>query len=65
MLLEDDAAQEGLDPEARAELRAIRTSLDRIEDGTYGSCARCGAAMGEDRLRALPFALTCVRCSAG
>lgn len=65
VLLEDDAALAGLDPEARAEISAIRTSLARVEDGTYGTCARCGVLIGEARLRALPFVLTCVACSAG
>jgi DnaK suppressor protein len=65
VLLKEESALDGLDPDARAEIRAIQTALDRIDDGSYGSCARCGGFMGEARLRVLPFALTCVSCTAG
>ncbi len=65
VLLGDEEVLEGLDADARAEISAIRTALRRIDEGTYGSCARCGAPVGEARLRALPFALTCVVCAAG
>ncbi len=65
VLLQDDEVLDGLDAEARAEVAAIRAALLRLEDGSYGVCARCGAPIGEARLRALPFAITCVSCAAG
>jgi DnaK suppressor protein len=43
-------------------LRKIDTALDRLEQGSYGSCAECGGQITEARLRALPFALRCRRC---
>lgn len=48
----------------RCELAEIDEALARIEDGTFGSCLRCGGAIGRHRLRALPEARYCVSCAA-
>ena len=40
----------------------IDAALDRIENGTYGVCQRCGNPIGEDRLEALPWATLCIDC---
>lgn len=45
-----------------AELRDIDTALDRIRDGSYGTCIRCGRDIGDARLRANPSALRCIEC---
>lgn len=63
--LQDEEVLEGLDHEARAEISAIRAALERLNNGTYGVCAGCGDGIAEARLRALPFAITCVECAAG
>ena len=34
----------------------------KLEEGTYGRCADCGAEITEKRLRAVPFARRCVTC---
>ena len=41
-------------------LAAIDAALKRIEDGTYGTCARCGKPIPEDRLEAKPYASLCI-----
>ena len=38
----------------------IDEALARIEDGTYGTCAVCGAAIPEERLDAVPYATLCL-----
>jgi DnaK suppressor protein len=43
-------------------LQLIRAALQRLDEGTYGICAECGADIPEARLRALPFALRCRAC---
>ena len=43
-------------------LSGINEALDRIESGTFGSCARCGKQIGEERLEALPYATRCIDC---
>ena len=35
-------------------------ALQRIEAGTYGLCAVCGKAIGDERLDAVPAARFCV-----
>lgn len=54
-----------LDGELNREIRQIEQALRRIDDGTYGSCARCGAAIAPARLRALPDASLCIDCASG
>lgn len=48
---------------ARRHLDALDDALDRASSGLYGSCARCGAPIGLERLQALPAATCCVRCA--
>jgi DnaK suppressor protein len=43
-------------------LNSIDEALVRIEDGDYGKCARCGEALPEKRLEAVPWARHCIRC---
>lgn len=42
----------------------ITEALDRIADGTYGTCRACGQAIPRQRLEALPYATCCVDCEA-
>jgi DnaK suppressor protein len=44
-------------------IEQIDAALARIAAGSYGTCARCGAAIPEERLELRPFAETCVRCT--
>ena len=44
-------------------LEKIEAALERMEEGTYGTCSKCGVEISEDRLRAFPPAETCVDCS--
>src|SRR5947208_10686576 len=43
-------------------LRDVVSALQRIDDGNFGSCERCGEAIAEKRLEALPFARYCIDC---
>jgi len=38
-------------------------ALERIDDGDYGRCAACGAAIDPERLVALPAGETCLACA--
>lgn len=44
------------------ELRALDAALERIEDGSYGRCAGCGADIDPARLRVQPAAERCTAC---
>jgi DnaK suppressor protein len=43
-------------------LQDIEGALERLESGTYGRCADCGAEIPAARLRAMPFADRCRDC---
>jgi RNA polymerase-binding transcription factor DksA len=40
----------------------IMNALERMENGTYGKCLRCGKDIPIDRLRAIPYAEYDVAC---
>jgi RNA polymerase-binding protein DksA len=43
-------------------LGAIDAALQRIENGTFGTCESCGKPIPEERLDALPWATLCIDC---
>jgi DnaK suppressor protein len=43
-------------------LAAIDEALKRIEEGTFGTCARCGKMIAAERLEAMPYATKCIDC---
>jgi DnaK suppressor protein len=43
-------------------LRDVISALQKIDDGNFGSCERCGEEIAEKRLEALPFARYCIDC---
>lgn len=43
-------------------LAEIDAALQRIEDGTYGTCANCGTEIPAERLEAVPWATLCIDC---
>jgi DnaK suppressor protein len=43
-------------------LAEIDAALQRIENGTYGTCTNCGKQIPEERLEALPWATLCIDC---
>ena len=45
------------------ELRDIDAAINRILNGTWGTCERCGGAVGRDRLRTLPEVRFCAYCA--
>ena len=62
-LSENDRTQAVLTA-AKVQLRAVHDALQRVEHGTYGTCADCGSAIPEGRLDARPEASRCVKCQA-
>jgi RNA polymerase-binding protein DksA len=47
---------------ANLHLRAVDGALARLDDGTYGTCVRCGRPIAAARLDALPWAAHCIDC---
>jgi RNA polymerase-binding transcription factor len=47
-----------------AEIHQIEATLQRISEGIYGTCVKCGEPIDPRRLNALPTASSCISCSA-
>jgi len=43
-------------------LAAVERALERLDEGTFGTCARCGRPIARERLEALPWAAYCIDC---
>lgn len=61
--LADDEALEGVDDVLKAEIQQIRLALQRIANGTYGTCSICGKKIRRARLEARPIATRCIDCA--
>src|SRR2546427_663836 len=46
-------------------LRDVVSALQKLDDGGFGACERCGEPISENRLQALPFARHCIGCQRG
>lgn len=68
LLADPDTIQEDRDSTriileaTRLTTQTAREALERMRDGTYGSCVVCGKAIPTERLEAIPDADTCVSC---
>jgi len=62
---EEDEVLEGLGHQGLTELRGIDAALERIADGSYGTCGRCGADINPDRLALIPTTQVCATCARG
>jgi DnaK suppressor protein len=54
-----------LSAQARAEVVEIDVALDKIDEGLYGVCDRCGKNIPKARLEVIPWAALCVTCKSG
>ena len=43
-------------------LKEVVSALQKLDEGSYGDCERCGEAIADKRLEALPFARYCIDC---
>jgi DnaK suppressor protein len=50
----------GLEEGAQQTLAQIDRALAKLDEGAFGVCERCGKAIGEERLRARPWATLCI-----
>lgn len=54
---------EKLDESSVREMAEIRSALERITAGRYGTCSECGEPIGDARLEALPYTSRCIDCA--
>jgi DnaK suppressor protein len=43
-------------------IQSVKLALERIEDGTYGTCIECEQEISPKRLKAVPWASCCIQC---
>jgi RNA polymerase-binding transcription factor DksA len=60
---EEDEVLEEMGQSGEAEIRMIQAALSRIEDGSYGTCVKCGAEISAERLDVLPATPFCRNCA--
>ena len=58
---QDELNSQLLEVESR-ELTQIEEALDRLKDGTFGTCEECDKPIPLKRLQALPYATECIEC---
>jgi RNA polymerase-binding protein DksA len=44
-------------------LEEVEAALERIEQGTYGTCLNCGRKIARERLEAIPYTPLCIDCA--
>jgi DnaK suppressor protein len=44
-------------------LDQVEAAIQRIDNGSYGRCEKCGEQIPKSRLDAIPYAAECVRCA--
>ncbi len=60
---ENDEVVARLREQVETELREIGAALERLDDGEFGRCGRCGAHIEAARLEVLPQTMFCSRCA--
>ncbi len=43
-------------------LAEVERALQKLDEGTYGLCERCGTEIDFARLKAIPYATYCIHC---
>ena len=56
----DRELDEGLEDGAQQTIEQIDRALAKLDDGSYGTCERCGKPIADERLRARPWAMLCI-----
>ena len=59
---EDHSRIQALLDANRNQLSRVQKALAKIASGTYGTCERCGKAIADARLEAMPWAIYDVAC---
>ena len=60
---ENDEVLNEIQHEAQTELQQIKAALLRIQNNDYGVCIKCTEKIAVERLKALPYANTCIDCA--
>lgn len=61
--VENDEVLERLLEQGGGQIARVEHALARLEAGTYGACEDCGKRIAPQRLEAVPYATTCIKCA--
>jgi RNA polymerase-binding transcription factor len=45
-------------------LELVEAAINRLDEGGYGLCSKCGSEINPERLKLIPYATLCVKCQA-
>ena len=60
---ENDGVLDEIHHEAKLELKLVNEAIQRMNNGLYGNCSTCDEPINPDRLVALPYTTTCIKCA--
>ena len=60
---ENDEVIDQLETDTREELMQVQHAIQRIENGNYGICTKCGDDISAARLLAIPYSTLCINCA--
>ena len=60
---ENDQVLDEIRHEAKTELHLVNEALQRLEQDQYDICSQCKQSINPERLRALPYINTCIKCA--
>ena len=43
-------------------MKKIRRAIEKLDEGNFGVCEKCGRGISEERLKARPMAVLCIKC---
>ena len=43
-------------------MKKIRRAVEKLEEGDFGVCEKCGREISEERLKVRPMAALCIKC---
>lgn len=49
--------------EQKSRLQKLERALERIEEGSYGTCQKCGGDIAIGRLKFMPWTTRCIGCA--
>lgn len=60
---ENDEVMDQLESETRDELLLVKNAINRIYEGKYTTCSKCGNEISQERLEAVPYTTLCIACA--
>lgn len=60
---ENDEVLDEIHHEAKIELSLVNNAISKLQQGHYGTCESCDDDINPERLKALPYTTTCIKCA--